>query len=213
LYADARKWTKEGWLDYLTPQLYWEIESKGQSYPVLLQWWHQQNVHGRHLWPGNFTSRVGLKDRLWPAEEIVHQIETTRKQVGASGNVHFSFQAIQKNQGKIADALIEGPYAQAALVPASPWLDHPVPPQPVCEWKKEDGSADTLQLRLSDGKQPWLWAVQTQRGGQWQQQVVPGQQSQIPIDRSGQLPTLERIVVTPISRAGVAGLGVVVAME
>ena len=43
LYADARKWQHEGWLDYLTPQLYWQIDSEGQSYPKLLAWWHEQN--------------------------------------------------------------------------------------------------------------------------------------------------------------------------
>jgi uncharacterized lipoprotein YddW (UPF0748 family) len=36
LYADARKWFQEGWLDYLTPQLYWEIDPPVQSYPALL---------------------------------------------------------------------------------------------------------------------------------------------------------------------------------
>ena len=54
------KWFHEGWIDYMTPQLYWEIEKPAQSYPVLLKWWHEQNTKGRHLWPGNFTSRVGM---------------------------------------------------------------------------------------------------------------------------------------------------------
>ncbi|HWL40671.1 MAG TPA: family 10 glycosylhydrolase, partial [Gemmatimonadaceae bacterium] len=36
LYADAKKWEQEGWLDYLTPQIYWQVESKGQPYAKLL---------------------------------------------------------------------------------------------------------------------------------------------------------------------------------
>ncbi|HEX9938601.1 MAG TPA: family 10 glycosylhydrolase, partial [Longimicrobium sp.] len=39
LYADARKWLREGWTDYFVPQLYWPIARTGQSYPVLLDWW------------------------------------------------------------------------------------------------------------------------------------------------------------------------------
>ena len=58
LYADAKLWQEQGWLDYLTPQLYWKIDSAGQSYPVLLEWWYEHNARDRHLWPGNFTSRL-----------------------------------------------------------------------------------------------------------------------------------------------------------
>ncbi|HEU4562410.1 MAG TPA: family 10 glycosylhydrolase, partial [Longimicrobium sp.] len=36
IYADARKWLREGWTDYFVPQLYWPIARTGQSYPVLL---------------------------------------------------------------------------------------------------------------------------------------------------------------------------------
>src|SRR5579871_3371768 len=39
LNADSRKWLRNGWLDYWTPQLYWKIDQTGQSYPVLLKWW------------------------------------------------------------------------------------------------------------------------------------------------------------------------------
>ena len=52
LYGDSRKWMQEGWADYFSPQLYWKIEQPGQSFPVLLIWWSQQNTQNRHLWPG-----------------------------------------------------------------------------------------------------------------------------------------------------------------
>ena len=61
LYADAKKWEQEGWLDYLTPQIYWQVDSKDQPYAKLLAWWAEQNVKQRHLWPGNFTSKIGVK--------------------------------------------------------------------------------------------------------------------------------------------------------
>ena len=43
IYADARKWFVEGWLDYFTPQLYWKLGPPAQSYPALLHWWNDQN--------------------------------------------------------------------------------------------------------------------------------------------------------------------------
>ncbi len=36
LYADSRKWLRDGTVDYFSPQLYWPIEQTAQSYPVLL---------------------------------------------------------------------------------------------------------------------------------------------------------------------------------
>ncbi|HEU4374542.1 MAG TPA: family 10 glycosylhydrolase, partial [Telluria sp.] len=36
LYADAETWLENGWLDYLSPQLYWPIAPAQQAYPVLL---------------------------------------------------------------------------------------------------------------------------------------------------------------------------------
>ena len=52
IYADARKWLREGWVDYFVPQLYWRISAPAQSYPELLRWWVEQNEKGRHIWAG-----------------------------------------------------------------------------------------------------------------------------------------------------------------
>jgi len=122
LYADAKLWFEQGWLDYMTPQLYWPIKQEAQSYPKLLAWWAQQNRMHRHLWPGGSVSRVGGEGgKGWPASEIADQIEVARKQSGAGGNVHFSMKAILRNQGGVADVL-KKTYERPALVPASPWL-------------------------------------------------------------------------------------------
>src|SRR5581483_5379452 len=98
LYADSRKWLTNGWLDYLSPQLYWSIGRPQQSYPVLLAWWVSQNVRGRHIWPGNYASRVGpLGTPSWPVDELLQQIRLTREQPGATGNVYFSMTAFMRN--------------------------------------------------------------------------------------------------------------------
>ena len=44
LYADAKLWFNEGWVDYFTPQLYWPIAQEKQSYPKLLAWWVGENT-------------------------------------------------------------------------------------------------------------------------------------------------------------------------
>jgi uncharacterized lipoprotein YddW (UPF0748 family) len=39
LYADTRKWVREGWIDYVVPQLYWHIGQSAADYAVLAEWW------------------------------------------------------------------------------------------------------------------------------------------------------------------------------
>ena len=39
LYADVLKWAREGWVDYLLPQLYWEIGHARADYSRLCRWW------------------------------------------------------------------------------------------------------------------------------------------------------------------------------
>lgn len=201
LYADSRKWLQDGTVDYFSPQLYWPIEQKAQSYPVLLSWWHEQNTRDRNLWPGNFTSRVddGSKTE-WTADEVVRQIEATRAQEGAGGNIHFSIKALAADRGGVATTLRKGLYAQPALVPASPWLAAKTPPpaQPRLSWEGQRGGRE-LVLRLPDGKQPWLWTVQTEHDGGWTTQIVSGHTQSLDDVASGQ------IVVSAVNRVGVAG--------
>ncbi|WP_026178160.1 glycoside hydrolase family 10 protein [Streptomyces hokutonensis] len=39
LCADTRKWVREGWIDYIVPQLYWNIGFAPADYAKLLPWW------------------------------------------------------------------------------------------------------------------------------------------------------------------------------
>jgi uncharacterized lipoprotein YddW (UPF0748 family) len=110
LYADAKLWLNEGWVDYWTPQLYWATDKAEQSYPKLLDWWVKENTKGRHVWVGNGAYRH-------PPEEITKQVELTRK-AGAGGNVFFSYKSLT---GAKADAL-KKLYPTPAPIPETPWL-------------------------------------------------------------------------------------------
>ena len=170
LYADAKKWLQEGWVDYLTPQLYWTIDSPGQSYPKLLNWWSEQNTLQKHLWPGNFASRVGMEgERRWEAQELLNQIQVTRDHPGASGNVLFSMKSLFADYGELGQTLLSGPYHEAALVP---------------EQKDNAGEPPHLTLSTIDGKQVikvsndepvWLWVHWSQVEDHWRYDIVPTQ--------------------------------------
>jgi uncharacterized lipoprotein YddW (UPF0748 family) len=127
LYADARLWLNNGWVDYFTPQLYWKINSQTLSFPILLGWWMNENKMDRHLWPG---ISVGADTTAANATEVLNQIMITRGMMPkSSGDVHWSIGSLLKDAG-LAKAVINGPYKKQALVPASAWLDKEGPEPP-----------------------------------------------------------------------------------
>jgi len=127
LFADARTWLERGWVDYLSPQLYWGSWQTEQSFSALLAWWAAQNPQGRHVWPGLIASRVGSPENGWPPSEIVEQIRASRGQSGVTGHVLFSMKALKNGQGGLGDLLRRDVYAERAPVPPSPWLAAPAP--------------------------------------------------------------------------------------
>ena len=44
LYADILLWLEKGWVDYITPQLYWEHGHALADYDELVQWWDHHSV-------------------------------------------------------------------------------------------------------------------------------------------------------------------------
>ncbi|MBM3845457.1 MAG: hypothetical protein FJ405_04105 [Verrucomicrobia bacterium] len=172
LFADARKWWREGWLDYLTPQLYWPIDSPKQSFPSLLHWWAKENVRGRHLWPGLNTANIGTK---YQPLEILRQIQLSRTPGHASGQVHWSIKPLLEDRQEIAQQLIKGPYAAKALTPACPWNDPHPPGVPVLKVRKNREQQPRLVFQWSapSGEVVGRWVLQFLSGDQWMMMLYP----------------------------------------
>lgn len=125
--ANAPRWLREGWVDYLSPQLYWRIDDTPHSYTTLVKWWATQNTKRRHLWPGIASSRIkgDGEDARRGAGESIRQIEQAAEFAEnglGSGHIHWSWSAIGGNRDGLREKLAAGPYAEAALVPETPWL-------------------------------------------------------------------------------------------
>ncbi|CAF0970438.1 unnamed protein product [Rotaria sordida] len=123
LYCDSRMWLEQGLVDYLTPQLYWQIDPPAQSYSALLKWWIGESKKGRHVYPGNGVYRIRPTDSNWPVTEIVRQINITRSMRDslALGNVFFSVAQIMQNVKGIQTELAKL-YKQKVAVPKMNWL-------------------------------------------------------------------------------------------
>ena len=175
LYADAELWLENGWLDYFTPQLYWSVAQPAQAYDTLLDYWLSQNRHGRHMWPGLFTSRVGAASKAFPPEEIVKQIGVTRSRPKATGHVHFSMIALMQNREGLTDKLRAGHYAGPALVPATPWLRAEAAAVPTVSAMRTGG---VVSLKLAAGKGSTHYAIWSRHGSQWRFAVAPAGQAE-----------------------------------
>lgn len=206
LYADAKLWLNEGWVDYWTPQLYWPSRQIPQSYPVLLGWWTRENSHKRNLWPGLFTSKI--KDEAGALENF-SQIMITRGMVPEGpGNVHFSMKALQRNYGGISDILLEGPYADPVLIPPSPWLDDQAPSAPLVEIDLKEGDIHINWLH-EDRDDVNKWVIYLQRGKRWTYRILTQEQESMILpyvirSEDGMTPpeVLDTIAVTAVDRTG-----------
>lgn len=169
LYADAKLWLNKGWVDYFAPQLYWPIDSN-QSFTSLLQWWKDENTHGRHLWPGLNT--VGIRNVDKPTE-IVSQIAEIRRIVPqSSGAIHYSVAGLTDNAFML-NALRQGPYREKALVPKSPWLVNSQPTKPrLFEAANESISSITLVPQEND--KVFRWILYLKYGDNWTTEVLDG---------------------------------------
>lgn len=202
LYADARKWLNEGWLDYLTPQLYWPTTKREQAYSVLLDWWSSENTMSRHLWPGNFTSRAGATGSgSFPVSDLMEQIRVTRRSSGASGNVHFSMKSFMSNQAAMNDSLLAGAYQEQALTPATAWLHVPPPPQTKISLKQDSGLW-RVELAAESGNAPWQWVLRLQVGSRWTTRILPGSVTLYSIPPGT---NASAIAVSAVNRVGIEG--------
>jgi len=182
LFADARKWFREGWVDYFTPQLYWAIDRPEQSYPVLLAWWSEQNLKGRHLWPGNYTGKVAFTGAsAWRTSEVLDQIRVTRALQGspATGNVHFSMQVFMQNPDSLDQRLVREVYGERALVPASPWLDDRAPAAPSVLLRADGATGVTVELTPAATNDVWLWVLQSRTASGWTTRILPASERRV----------------------------------
>ena len=193
LHADARLWLREGWIDYFSPQLYWPISSRQQSFPLLLGWWQQHNLKNRHIWPGLL---VANNDTPEEGKEIENQVMVTRGFCRSSpGNVLYSMNWVMEKEAPAAKALSTGPWAEAALIPQSEWIQSVPPESPKVDVIRNEG---TLLLRFQPGgdEEAFQFVLNEKKGGKWMlPRIIPGRFRSVPLKRE-----IEAVAVRSVDR-------------
>jgi uncharacterized lipoprotein YddW (UPF0748 family) len=119
LYADILKWQKEGWIDYVTPQLYWHIGLPAADYAVLAQWW-SDNTYGCPLYIGHSLYKLEENSPFiqWrSSEEISRQLDIIRATPNIQGSMFFSAKTLRSNTLGLKERLLSNHYHTKALPP------------------------------------------------------------------------------------------------
>jgi len=114
VYGDAKTWVEKGWIDYITPQLYWEQGNAYADYQTLVKWW------------SNFAKNTGVtlyigqgiyKDVV--AKEIAEQLKVNEG-YNVSGSIFFSARDLFDDRQGAATALKKYYSAVTPTLPTKP---------------------------------------------------------------------------------------------
>ena len=138
LYADVLKWLKEGWIDYVAPQLYWNIGFGPADHEILVNWW-KDHTYGRDLYIGHAVYKIDSdKNPEWSdPRELGRQLLLARHVPEVDGSILFSSRQILRNPLGVADSMKQVYYREPALPPI---VENSVLPQPAVPKLKRVGA-------------------------------------------------------------------------
>ncbi|MEU6376392.1 family 10 glycosylhydrolase [Streptomyces sp. NPDC046909] len=120
-YADTRKWVQEGWIDYLVPQLYWNVGFAAADYAKLLPWWAEVARGSRtKLYLGEALYKAGdpAQPAAWqdPAELSRH-LTLAKDHPEVRGHVFFAAKEVAADPIGAMARVVADHYQQPARPP------------------------------------------------------------------------------------------------
>jgi uncharacterized lipoprotein YddW (UPF0748 family) len=116
LYADILLWLKKGWIDYVTPQIYWEFGHKAAAFEVLVDWW-SKHTYGKNCYIGLGMYRGGSSETWKDKTLLPRQIELIRNTPNLQGMTFFSSNTFEKNPNGWTDSLRLNYFKDSVPVP------------------------------------------------------------------------------------------------
>ena len=136
IYCDTRTWLEKGWIDYVAPQLYWNIGKVVADFSILVPWW-ADNVFDRHLYVGHAAYQINAPNSIvadglaWQnPSQMPNQIRLVRNTSKAQGSMFYNTNSLNKNTLGFRDSLITKLYSTPSLMPTMAWKDAVAPNVP-----------------------------------------------------------------------------------
>lgn len=94
IFADTRRWVREGWVDYIAPQVYWQFGHPAADYAKVVPWW-SRTVEGTDvkLYVGQAAYKVGQPNWTDPAE-LTNHLSFNADQPNVEGDLYFSAKSL-----------------------------------------------------------------------------------------------------------------------
>ncbi|WP_339319690.1 family 10 glycosylhydrolase [Paenibacillus sp. FSL R10-2734] len=110
MYADVRTWIKQGWIDYVAPQIYWSLSFSTARYDKLVDWWVKEveNTNVK-LYIGLGAYKVGASDQKaeWQSgDQIINQLKYNEKYEEVAGSIMF----------RANDVVVRNPFGLSSLL-------------------------------------------------------------------------------------------------
>lgn len=147
LYADIVLWQKKGWIDYLVPQIYWNIGTKAADYDILCNWWNDY-CSERPLIIGQDVERTvkGADPKNPASHQMIAKYTIQRSMRNVVGSCQWYAAAVVNNPGNYRTMLETYYHKYPALQPEMKFIDNKSPKKP----RKVD-------VELINGKPSLVW--------------------------------------------------------
>ncbi len=110
LFADVLLWEKNGWVDYIVPQVYWNFGHSVADYKELTKWWSKHiKHHDTHLYIGQHIRRT------MNAGQLEQKLLLSQKKT--QGNVYWPAEDVLQNVSGVSDSLKKVYQRHYALLP------------------------------------------------------------------------------------------------
>ena len=108
LYCDAKAWVSGGYVDFLCPQIYWQLSTAATPYDALVRWWNGVLGAGDvDLLVSHAAYRYEEGDWDDPAGEMKAQVEFARSQMAYRGSVFYGYDELKNDAAGVTDEVTE----------------------------------------------------------------------------------------------------------
>lgn len=161
LYANVIKWQELGWIDYLLPQIYWQIGHPAVDFKTLANWWAGNSFNrGMYVGLAVYKSEAGATVKEWGTPtELPKQVKLVRSVNGLSGSAFYSSKHFKRDLFGFQDSLTSELYSRPAIVPPMPWIDKN-PPAAVSKIRKSGKKVKWKTKKAgNEMDKPWQYVV------------------------------------------------------
>lgn len=104
LYCDALAWIDGGYIDYISPQIYWTFDNNSAPYDVLTRWWNAAlDGSDVKLYISHASYRYEEGEWNEPQGQLTEQITFARSEKSYHGSIFYGYDEINRNIRGAAD--------------------------------------------------------------------------------------------------------------